>query len=122
MGFFFFDALDLGYALECLVAFHAASDAVNGVGREDDDAVVVEAVKNHLDVARVWVVGVYLQKHIVCIVVFTKNARLFGRALACVIPLGFEPRTHSLEGCCSIQLSYRSSFFATSLPQKAVQS
>ncbi len=23
-----------------------------------------------------------------------------------VIPLGFEPRTHSLEGCCSIQLSY----------------
>lgn len=24
-----------------------------------------------------------------------------------VIPLGFEPKTHSLEGCCSIQLSYR---------------
>ena len=23
-----------------------------------------------------------------------------------VIPRGFEPRTHSLEGCCSIQLSY----------------
>ena len=23
-----------------------------------------------------------------------------------VIGLGFEPRTHSLEGCCSIQLSY----------------
>ena len=23
-----------------------------------------------------------------------------------VIPLGFEPKTHSLEGCCSIQLSY----------------
>ena len=23
-----------------------------------------------------------------------------------VIPLGFEPRAHSLEGCCSIQLSY----------------
>ena len=23
-----------------------------------------------------------------------------------VIELGFEPRTHSLEGCCSIQLSY----------------
>ncbi len=22
--------------------------------------------------------------------------------------LGFEPKTHSLEGCCSIQLSYRS--------------
>ena len=28
-----------------------------------------------------------------------------------VIPLGFEPRTHSLEGCCSIQLSYRTIFF-----------
>ena len=23
-----------------------------------------------------------------------------------VTPLGFEPKTHSLEGCCSIQLSY----------------
>ena len=23
-----------------------------------------------------------------------------------VIPAGFEPTTHSLEGCCSIQLSY----------------
>ena len=23
-----------------------------------------------------------------------------------VIRLGFEPKTHSLEGCCSIQLSY----------------
>ena len=22
------------------------------------------------------------------------------------IPVGFEPTTHSLEGCCSIQLSY----------------
>ena len=29
--------------------------------------------------------------------------------LACgeVIRSGFEPETHSLEGCCSIQLSYR---------------
>ena len=26
---------------------------------------------------------------------------------AFVIRLGFEPKTHSLEGCCSIQLSYR---------------
>ena len=24
-----------------------------------------------------------------------------------VIRRGFEPRTHSLEGCCSIQLSYQ---------------
>ena len=28
-------------------------------------------------------------------------------ALIVVIRLGFEPKTHSLEGCCSIQLSYR---------------
>ena len=27
-----------------------------------------------------------------------------------VIPLGLEPKTHSLEGCCSIQLSYGTSF------------
>ena len=26
-----------------------------------------------------------------------------------VIPLGLEPKTHSLEGCCSIQLSYGTS-------------
>ena len=26
--------------------------------------------------------------------------------IALVIPAGFEPTTHSLEGCCSIQLSY----------------
>ena len=24
-----------------------------------------------------------------------------------MIRLGFEPKTHSLEGCCSIQLSYQ---------------
>ena len=29
-----------------------------------------------------------------------------GRSSFFVIPLGFEPKTHSLEGCCSIQLSY----------------
>ncbi len=28
-----------------------------------------------------------------------------------VIPSGFEPETHSLEGCCSIQLSYGTPFF-----------
>ena len=27
-----------------------------------------------------------------------------------VISLGLEPRTHSLEGCCSIQLSYETLF------------
>ena len=48
-----------------------------------------------------------------------------------VIPLGFEPKTHSLEGCCSIQLSYgtgRDSFVGLRparndrLPCKGVQS
>ncbi len=29
------------------------------------------------------------------------------KLLSLVIRLGFEPKTHSLEGCCSIQLSYR---------------
>ena len=28
-----------------------------------------------------------------------------------VIRLGFEPKTHILEGCCSIQLSYRTIIF-----------
>ena len=31
------------------------------------------------------------------------------RDLFFVIPLGLEPKTHSLEGCCSIQLSYGTS-------------
>ena len=30
--------------------------------------------------------------------------------LRSVIRLGFEPKTHSLEGCCSIQLSYQTIF------------
>ena len=30
-----------------------------------------------------------------------------GLRIGSVILLGFEPKTHSLEGCCSIQLSYR---------------
>ena len=33
-------------------------------------------------------------------------SRISERAIK-VIRLGFEPKTHSLEGCCSIQLSYR---------------
>ena len=38
-----------------------------------------------------------------------------GAAAVCsalVIPAGFEPTTHSLEGCCSIQLSYETIVFA----------
>ncbi len=34
------------------------------------------------------------------------------RLMFVVIPLGFEPKTHSLEGCCSIQLSYGTITFA----------
>ena len=37
-----------------------------------------------------------------------KSAVLWTALCFCVvIRLGFEPKTHSLEGCCSIQLSYR---------------
>ena len=38
----------------------------------------------------------------------TKATRKGGFHCVCsfVIPAGFEPTTHSLEGCCSIQLSY----------------
>ena len=32
--------------------------------------------------------------------------------LRLVIPSGFEPETHSLEGCCSIQLSYGTSILS----------
>ncbi len=34
------------------------------------------------------------------------NPFIINRLTTFVIPLGFEPKTHSLEGCCSIQLSY----------------
>ena len=34
------------------------------------------------------------------------SEELFGCFEIDVIPAGFEPTTHSLEGCCSIQLSY----------------
>ena len=36
-----------------------------------------------------------------------KRNHLVALCFAFVIRLGFEPKTHSLEGCCSIQLSYR---------------
>ena len=35
-----------------------------------------------------------------------------------VIPAGFEPTTHSLEGCCSIQLSYGTGFLLLKAMQK----
>ena len=37
----------------------------------------------------------------------TKSASQIPERPIFVIRLGFEPKTHSLEGCCSIQLSYR---------------
>ena len=40
-----------------------------------------------------------------------RNHRYFYRWFPQVIRLRFERRTHSLEGCCSIQLSYRTIFF-----------
>ena len=36
-----------------------------------------------------------------------------------VIRLGFEPKTHSLEGCCSIQLSYRTGLYLCSFAMGA---
>ena len=36
-----------------------------------------------------------------------------------MIRLGVEPKTHSLEGCCSIQLSYRTGPFAFRRPGTA---
>ena len=36
-----------------------------------------------------------------------KTPQPSGHGVSFVIPRGFEPRTHSLEGCCSIQLSYQ---------------
>ena len=38
---------------------------------------------------------------------------------AYVIRLGFEPKTHSLEGCCSIQLSYRTGLYLCSIAMGA---
>ena len=37
-----------------------------------------------------------------------------GFSLIIVTPIGFEPMAHSLEGCCSIQLSYGTSLLVLS--------
>ena len=42
---------------------------------------------------------------------------LFATGEEGVISMGFEPMTHSLEGCCSIQLSYETG----SIPRIALQ-
>ena len=44
-----------------------------------------------------------------------KKAQLSLCFLKFVIRLGFEPKTHSLEGCCSIQLSYRTLYHSDGL-------
>ncbi len=41
------------------------------------------------------------------------------RIMSHVIRLGFEPKTHSLEGCCSIQLSYRTGLYLCSFAMGA---
>ena len=48
----------------------------------------------------------YLKSKIPCIILIN---RVF--VICRVIPPGFEPGTHSLEGCCSIQLSYETNHF-----------
>ncbi len=40
-----------------------------------------------------------------------KKTTLSGCLFVKVIRSGFEPETHSLEGCCSIQLSYQTKPF-----------
>ena len=44
-----------------------------------------------------------------------KQASVLSFKRVFVIRLGFEPKTHSLEGCCSIQLSYRTILSWTSV-------
>ena len=41
-----------------------------------------------------------------------KEAVYTASFISIVTRLGFEPKTHSLEGCCSIQLSYQAIAFA----------
>jgi hypothetical protein len=52
-------------------------------------------IKNSLKVFDTW--GIFLG---------IKKAFSYEKALMLVIPKGFEPLTHRLEICCSIQLSY----------------
>ena len=51
-----------------------------------------------------------------------KKTALSGCLSKKVIRSGFEPETHSLEGCCSIQLSYQTIPFRGAKVQKKVKS
>ena len=48
-----------------------------------------------------------------------KQSHLCNCLILKVIRLGFEPKTHSLEGCCSIQLSYRTGLYLCSFAMGA---
>ena len=60
---FFTHAFYLCDTLESLAAVNAAANAVNSVGREYYHSVIVKTFENHLDMARVRVLRVYLQQH-----------------------------------------------------------
>ena len=43
----------------------------------------------------------------ICFLVFSRFENIKRRLLKMMVyPAGIEPATHSLEGCCSVQLSY----------------
>ena len=63
VGLLLFDALDLADALEGARVVDAASQAVQGVGREDDGAPVSQTFQNHLDVAWVGIRRVEFEYH-----------------------------------------------------------
>ena len=50
-------------------------------------------------------IQINLKSSLFCFWLFEQQLFVIALALL-VIPAGFEPTTHSLEGCCSIQLSY----------------
>ena len=56
MRFFLSNALDLRNTFEGFVAFHAAAYAIDCIGGKNDNPVVVEAFKDHLEVTRVRVI------------------------------------------------------------------
>ena len=61
MGFLLADALYLRNALVSFIAVDTATYAINGVGRENDNPVALEAIKNHLDVTRIGILRMNLQ-------------------------------------------------------------